>query len=100
MESKKNVKIQNKRITKEVKMLKNLDMLFGKIEKDDGILIRIEIPAKMVNSQFLSSDIEKLYFEVFLTEKFPFQAPQVYCKSKIVYPTIDDKRDVLEEVIK
>jgi len=78
MESKPNVKIQNKRITKELKMLKNLNMLFGKIEKDDGILIRIEIQASMIKSQFLSSDIEKLYFEVFLTEKFPFQPPQVY----------------------
>jgi ubiquitin-protein ligase len=100
MEGKPKAKIQNKRIMKEVKMLKNLDMLFGKIEKDDGVLIRIEIQASTINSQFLSNDIEKLYFEVFLTEKFPFQAPQVYCKSKFVFPTIDDKRDVLEEVIK
>lgn len=100
MESSQKAKIQNKRITKEVKMLKNLDMLFGKIEKDDGVSIRIEIPASTINSQFLNSDIEKLYFEVFLTEKFPLQPPQVYCKSKFVFPTIDDKRDVLEEVIK
>lgn len=74
-------------------------MLFGKIEKDYGILIRIEIQASLIKSQFLSSDIEKLYFEILLTEKFPFQAPQVYWKTKIGYPTIDDKRDVLEEVI-
>jgi ubiquitin-protein ligase len=80
MESKSSVKIQNKRIAKEVKMLKNLppEMLFGKIEKDYGILIRIEIQASLIKSQFLSSDIEKLYFEILLTEKFPFQAPQVY----------------------
>lgn len=101
MESKSSVKIQNKRIAKEVKMLKNLppEILFGKIEKDYGVVIRIEIKASLINSQFLSSDIEKLYFELLLTEKFPFQAPQVYCKTKIGYPTIDDKRDVLEEVI-
>ena len=80
METKGSVKIQNKRIAKEVKMLKNLpsEMLFGKIEKDYGILIRIEIQASLIKSQFLSSDIEKLYFEILLTEKFPFQAPQVY----------------------
>lgn len=115
MESKANVKIQNKRIAKEVKMLKNLppEMLFGKIEKDYGVLIRIEIQASLVKSQFLNSTtnsgssenseyplkIEKLYFEILLTEKFPFQAPQVYCKTKIGYPSIDDKRDVLEEVL-
>lgn len=95
-----NVKIHNKRIAKEVKMLKNLpqEMLFGKIEKSYGIIIRIEIQASLINSQFLNSDIEKLYFEVLLTEKFPFQAPQVYCKTKIGFPTIDDKRDVLDEI--
>ena len=101
MEKKSSVKIQNKRIAKEVKMLKNLpsQMLFGKIDKDNGVVIRIEIQASLINSQFLNSDIEKLYFEILLTEKFPFQAPQIYCKTKIGYPTIDDKRDVLEEVI-
>jgi ubiquitin-protein ligase len=101
METKASVKIQNKRIAKEVKMLKNLppEMLFGKIEKDYGVVIRIEIQASLIKSQFLNNDIEKLYFEVLLTEKFPFQAPQIYCKTKIGYPTIDDKRDVLEEVL-
>lgn len=96
-----NIKIQNKRISKEVKMLKNLppEMLFGKIEKSYGVVIRIEIQASLIKSQFLNSDIQKLYFEILLTEKFPFQAPQVYWKTKIGYPTIDDRRDVLEEVI-
>jgi ubiquitin-protein ligase len=112
MESKSNVKIQNNRISKEVKMLKNLppEMLFGKIEKDYGVLIRIEIKSSLVKSQLLNTEdnksrmleplqASKLYFEILLTEKFPFQAPQVYCKTKIGYPTIDDKRDVLEEIL-
>ena len=74
------VKIQNKRIAKEVTMLKNLprEIAFGKIEKSYGVLIRIEIQASLIKSQFLNNDIEKLYFEILLTEKFPFQAPQVY----------------------
>lgn len=100
MESK-SVKIQNKRIAKEVKLLKNLppEMLFGKLEKSYGIIIRIEIQSSLIKSRFLDSSIEKLYFEILLTEKFPFQAPQVCCKTKIGFPTINDKRDVLEEVI-
>ncbi len=96
-----NVKIQNNRIAKEVRMLKNLpqEMLFGKIEKTYGVVIRIEIQASLIKSELLNSDIEKLYFEILLTERFPFQAPQIYCKTKIGFPTIDDKRDVLEEII-
>jgi hypothetical protein len=53
----------------------------------------------LIKSQFLSSDVEKVYFEILLTEKFPYQAPQVYCKTKIGFPTINDYRDVLEAVI-
>ncbi|CAI2370866.1 unnamed protein product [Moneuplotes crassus] len=95
------VKIQNKRIAKEVRLLKNLpkEMLFGKIEKTYGVVIRIEIQSSLIKSELLNPDIEKLYFEILLTERFPLQAPQVYCKTKIGYPTIDDKRDILEEII-
>lgn len=95
------VKIQNKRIAKEVRLLKKLppEMLFGKIEKTYGVVVRVEIQSSLIKSELLNPDIEKLYFEILLTERFPMQAPQVYCKTKIGYPTIDDKRDVLEEIL-
>ena len=80
MDPKIKAKPQNKRIGKEVKLLKNLppEIIFGKIEKDYATVIRIEIKSSLITSQFLSSDIEKLYFEILLTEKYPFQPPQVY----------------------
>ena len=90
MDPKSKAKVQNKRIAKEVKLLRNLppEIIFGKIEKDYGTVIRIEVQSSLIKSQYLSSDIEKLYFEILLTEKYPFQAPQVYWKTKIGYPTL------------
>ena len=93
---------EHKRIQKELKLLKSLNtdqFLYGKIERENEIVIPIEIQASCVKSRFLSKDIQKLHFEVFLSDKFPFQPPQIYCKTKFCQPTIDDRRDVLEEVI-
>ena len=79
-------------------ILINYTLQFGKIEKDYGTVIKIEIQSSIIKSQFLK-DIEKLNFEILLTKNFPLEAPQIYWNTKIGFPLIDDKRDVLEEVI-
>lgn len=61
-------------------------------------MIKLEIQSSLIKSLFLK-DIEKLNFEIQLTKNFPLEPPQVYCNTKIGFPVIDDKRDVLEEVI-
>jgi len=52
---------------KELTLLKNLNpehFLYGKLEKDYGIVIPVEINASIVKSKFLNKDIEKLHFEI------------------------------------
>lgn len=93
---------ENGRIAKEFKMLRALNpehFLSGKIEKDYGIIVPVEIQRAAIKSRFLSKDIQKLHFEILLTDKYPHQPPQVYCKSRFCQPTIDDKRDLIEEVL-
>ena len=71
----KKLTLQNKWIVKELNLLKNLNnehFLYGKIEKEYGIVIPVEINAVAIKSKFLGKEFEKLHFEIRLTDKFPF----------------------------
>ena len=92
---------QNKRIQKELHLLANLpkDYKVGKRDTALGILLhvrtlalltarhahfrQVEIAAQIVKSQFLDNKIEKLFFDIIVTDSFPFQAPQIICKTKV-----------------
>ena len=81
MDPKSKAKVQNKRIAKEVKLLRNLppeiifgkiekdygtvikllrnlppEIIFGKIEKDYGTVIRIEVQSSLIKSQYVTVD--------------------------------------------
>jgi ubiquitin-protein ligase len=53
-----------------------------------------------VKSGLLDKNIENFVFDVLLDHKFPFQQPQIMCRTNFSSPPINDGRDLFNDILK
>jgi len=78
-------KTQEKRIDKEIFLLRNLpkEYKLGKKETQLGTLIDLEVDRSAVKSQFLDKSIERFHFDILLRDKYPFQPPIIMTRTTV-----------------
>lgn len=71
-----------------------------KLVSPDSFFVQFTIDKRVIESQLLDPRLEKYVFDVLLDHKFPFQQPQIFCRTPFSNPPLSDGRDLFNDVMK
>ncbi len=54
----------------------------------------------MVKSELIDKKHDKFVFDVLLDHKYPFQQPQIFCRTSFSLPPLNDGRDLFNDILK
>lgn len=54
----------------------------------------------LVKSELVDKKIDKYIFDILLDYKFPFQQPQIFCRTPFSNPPLNDGRDLFNDVLR
>ena len=93
------LEIQQKRLEKELAMLKDTEegIQAESMQTHFGYCIEATISHARIQSEDVNADI---VYQIFVEGKFPFQAPKILVKTSFTNPSISDGRDLLPTILK
>lgn len=53
-----------------------------------------------MKSELLDQKLDKFVFDVLLDHKYPFQQPQIFCRTAFSNPPLNDGRDLFSDILK